>query len=327
MRGYRGIVLGLAMGGCAIDCAQLAGIEDLQLTAGGPDATTDEAGDDAHAESSAFLDGAAPDAHPQEAGPDSSSNVHLDATSDAPHDAPPSADASEAGITYAQEVMMDNPLAYWRFDETSGTVAVDSSGHGNDGTYVGDVTLGQPGAIANDPGTSVKFDGMTAWMSAGDVLAFTGTAPCSFEAWVNPVLDTYYHDVLSRTDGQGGTTVGYLMYVEPQAAPAMVDFAHYSGSSSNIAESNTAVASGVFTHLVGVYDGTTIYIYGNGALLDSKPTDFATPATTSPFVVAAQSGGLTSWFNGEIDEVAVYGAALPPSRIQAHYQVGIGQAP
>jgi len=57
-------------------------------------------------------------------------------------------------------------------------------------------------------------------MSAGNLFEFAGTAPCSFEAWVDPVLDGYYHNVLSRSDGQGGSTMGYLMYLEPRGRGA-----------------------------------------------------------------------------------------------------------
>jgi MSHA biogenesis protein MshQ len=160
------------------------------------------------------------------------------------------------------------------------------------------------------------------------VFAFVGAVSCSFEAWVKPVTDTYYHNVLSRSDGQASATTGYLMYIEPQATPALMDFAHYSGTGmTDIAESNTAIATGTFTHLVGVYDGMNVYIYANGMLMGSAATTFTTPATTNPFVVGAQSGGLTSWFNGQIDEVAVYGTALSQARIVAHYNVGMGLAP
>lgn len=327
MRGSRGAIHGLvvafvvAFAGATAGCQLLAGIEDLQLTGPAGDAATGETGNDAPLESSPTPDAFAADSGPDAVGPD----AHADAPPEAGPDSSP-VDAGEAATTYAAEVLSDQPLAYWHFDETSGTTAADSSGHGNDGTYVGGVTLGSPGAITGDPGTSVTFDGLTAWMSAGDLFEFAGTAPCSFEAWVDPVLDGYYHNVLSRSDGQGGATTGYLMYLEPVDA-GLMDFAHYSGSTSNIAESNTPIATGSFTHLVGVYDGTTLSIYGNGVLLDQEPGTFPTPSTSSPFVVAAQSGGLTSWFSGRIDEVAVYGAALPASHIQAHYHVGIGLPP
>jgi hypothetical protein len=320
MRAFRGVLLGLATACVAGGCEQLAGIEDLHLTPGTSDATVGEAGEDALPESSVPAD--APVADAQADG----RLADTDAGAEAAPDSSPPVEAGEAGITYAQEVLMDSPLAYWRFNETSGTVAVDSSGNGNDGTYVGGVMLGAQGAIANDPDTSVTFDGATAWMTAGDVFSFADAGACSFEAWVQPVLDTGYHDVLSRTDGQGSSTTGYLMYIEPQPAP-MMDFALYSAGTGNIAESNIDIAGGTFTHMVGVYDGSMVTIYSDGVLQDSKPTSFPIPTTSNPFIVGAQSGGLTAWFHGQLDEVAVYGTALSQARIQAHYNVGIGLAP
>jgi hypothetical protein len=332
MRGACTVLLAL-LAAAAGACQAIAGIEDLELTPVPADATSPdvvpagETGADDASSEQGVADAAegAPDA-PAPA-PDSSMPPQ-----DASHDAvtvdshaPP--EAGDAAITYDQEVMMDAPLAFWRFDETTGTTALDSSGNGHDGMYVGGFLLGQPGAITGDPGKSVSFDGMTAWMTAGNVLELAGATPCSFEAWIEPVLDMGYHDVLSRSDGQGGSTNGTLMYVEPQSS-GYVDFAHYSAGTANIAESNSAVATGTFTHVVGVYDGTNLYVYGNGVLLDMKPAAFATPATPGDvFIVGAQSDGITSWFSGLIDDVAVYGTALPAARILAHYKVGTGQMP
>lgn len=47
---------------------------------------------------------------------------------------------ADAGLTYSQEVRCDAPLAYWRLDEPMGTTAKDSSGYGNDATYMGGFT-------------------------------------------------------------------------------------------------------------------------------------------------------------------------------------------
>jgi hypothetical protein len=331
MRGPRRAIAGLVVllsGGCQL----VAGIEDLHLTGGQGDASSAEASGDGAGTDSSSADSLLPGDVSSETPQGDGAADHFDAQQDSAEegsadsgvDSTPPSEAGEAGITYAQVVLSDNPLAYWRFDETSGTTAIDSSGNGNTGTYVGGVTLGKPGAIVGDPGTSVGFDGTTAWMNAGDVFAFIGNTPCSFEAWVNPVTDTNYHNVLSRSDGQGGSTTGYLMYIEPASAPALMDFAHYLGGASSIAESNTPIATGTFTHLVGAYDGTSLFIYANGVLLNQNTATIATPTTVNGLVVGAQSGGLTSWFNGEIDEVAVYGTALTLARIQAHYAKGMG---
>ena len=44
-------------------------------------------------------------------------------------------------------------VAHWRFDEGSGTVAIDSSGNGNDGTLKGD-----PQWVAGMYGAALEFD-------------------------------------------------------------------------------------------------------------------------------------------------------------------------
>src|SRR5262249_36662320 len=56
-------------------------------------------------------------------------------------------------ISYAQTVTADNPLAYWRLNETNGTIAHDSWG-GHDGQYF-NVNLGLSGYSTNDPDFAV----------------------------------------------------------------------------------------------------------------------------------------------------------------------------
>ena len=48
---------------------------------------------------------------------------------------------------YDAAVLADSPVAFWKLDEASGTVAADSSGNGNTGTYQGAVTLGETGPL------------------------------------------------------------------------------------------------------------------------------------------------------------------------------------
>ena len=59
---------------------------------------------------------------------------------------------------WASAVLADNPVSYWRLDESSGTNAADSKGS-NTGTYTNGPTLNQPGALAGDADTAVSFDG------------------------------------------------------------------------------------------------------------------------------------------------------------------------
>ena len=62
--------------------------------------------------------------------------------------------------SYADVVLADGPVGYWRFGEPSGLTAIDSSPNTNDGTYTNGPILGVPGALAGDSDTAVSMDGV-----------------------------------------------------------------------------------------------------------------------------------------------------------------------
>ena len=52
-------------------------------------------------------------------------------------------------------MLADHPVIYYRLDEGSGSVAADSSGNHNDGTYSSGAAFGTSGAPINDPDTAI----------------------------------------------------------------------------------------------------------------------------------------------------------------------------
>ena len=42
-------------------------------------------------------------------------------------------------MSYYLSLIKDSPLAFWKMDESSGSIAYDSSGNGNNGTYTGQI--------------------------------------------------------------------------------------------------------------------------------------------------------------------------------------------
>jgi len=95
-----------------------------------------------------------------------------------------SAPARSAGLAYSAEVLADSPRAYWRLGESSGAVAADSSGTGNNGSYVNGPLLGQPGPIVGDPNTAVTFEGVNDYMTAPDSPSLDASTGVPVEAWV-----------------------------------------------------------------------------------------------------------------------------------------------
>lgn len=84
-----------------------------------------------------------------------------------------------AVAAYQDVVLADHPVAYYRFEETSGTTANDSSGNSNNGTYMNGVVLGQPSApLLGKAGT---FDGIAAYVST----LRTVSTDFTLELWIN----------------------------------------------------------------------------------------------------------------------------------------------
>ena len=231
-------------------------------------------------------------------------------------------EAAAAG-GYPGQVLADAPLAYWRFDEHAGTTAVDSSGHGNDATYEGGITLGAPGAIEGDSDTAASFDGVTAFVTAGNRFAFAGQTPFSIEAWVSVQMQSTYAGVASCNDAVGGPpSEGYLLFVAPSDGP--FGFQRLDGPNVSTAVSVAGPNVADFSYVAATFDGLDLVVYVNGESQGSQTAAFSIAGAVADFVVGAEAGGNGNFLSGTIDEVAVYDHALSADRVLRHYQTGIG---
>lgn len=230
--------------------------------------------------------------------------------------------AGEGGVTgrYAAEVLADAPLAFWPLDETSGAIVHDASGNGHDGSLVGAVGLGVPGALANGGGTAARFTGGQITIG-GDVLSFAGRAAFSVELWARPTtIDDVYRRIVSR-ERPTNPRDGYTIWIH-DSAPDAIGFERLvdGTSTSALVKPVPGLGSG-FLHVVGTYDGTTQTLYVDGASV-------ATAANASGLVEQAGSvvlGGTdygSAAYLGDLDAVAVYGVALSAERVRAHYEAG-----
>jgi hypothetical protein len=76
-----------------------------------------------------------------------------------------------------------------------------------------------------------------------------------------------------------------------------------------------------WTHIAGSYDGTTLRLYVNGALVSSTTVGGSIPSSTGPLRIGGNSIW-SEWFAGTIDSVRVYSRALSQSEIQADMNAG-----
>ena len=85
-------------------------------------------------------------------------------------------------LTRAADAADPNLVGYWTFDEGSGTIASDYSGHGNDGTIEGG-----PQWVAGKVGGALKFDGDDDQITLKDPLT-VGSSSNTVAAWVKVPL-------------------------------------------------------------------------------------------------------------------------------------------
>ena len=82
-----------------------------------------------------------------------------------------------------------------------------------------------------------------------------------------------------------------------------------------------SISAGQWYHFVGVYDGSNVLLYVNGALFDGTSTlTGSLQNTTSEFFIGKRGFGTTNTgFDGKLDEVAVFNTALSELEVKQIY--------
>jgi hypothetical protein len=219
----------------------------------------------------------------------------------------------------------DSPEAYWRLDELSGTLAQDASGNGNNASYVNAPGLGADPLITTR--NSVNFDGSTEYANFS---ALSLTFPFTLEAWVEPGDFESFWTFLD-TNWQASTYGGAALQVTPSRTVSL-RFGNNTDTSAFGRRSHTttdrALVVGEPNHVVAVARGindVSIYINGVDSTLSSSGSASSVDFTSTEGRIAAGDNG--DFFNGRVDEAAIYNHELSLSRAQTHYDVGTGGGP
>jgi hypothetical protein len=184
---------------------------------------------------------------------------------------------------------------------------------------MGGVTLGQAGAINGDADTAVAFDGMTAIVDipSGPGGTFDLSNGFSLEAWViNGGQRTGFPLGRIFSNGVPGSR-GFGWGILPNDSMRFTTY----GIKDFDSAATVVPEDGAFHHVVLTFDSTGIAsFYVDGGLTDTiiDPR----PARSSEFdlLIGDNPSGVQEYFNGTIDEAAVYGVVLTDAQVMAHYQ-------
>ena len=204
-------------------------------------------------------------------------------------------------------------LGYYDFDETTGTVLIDVTGNGNNGT--------NSNAIVNQSGILGKaYDFVSASPSfiLFDTPLLDTISAFSISFWVN--IDTIGQNQMLVSNG--ANTAGFYMYYGGCGANTM--YVNFGAQGLSPHPSALGITQATWTHMVSTYDGADtyrLYIDGVGSYNNTAVTGELN-ATRNFTIGTWPEGSLYS--DALFDEVGIWERELSVSEVQDLYNGGTG---
>jgi hypothetical protein len=179
---------------------------------------------------------------------------------------------------------------------------------GKNGTF-GSGVIFVPGTVDQ----AFSFDG-TEGIKVQDGPGSNLVNEITVSTWVNRTSATYASPVIKKADQGHGFALEFSN--NNSILWALRTSSGWAGSVGGNA------ANGVWTHVAGTYDGTTINLYVNGILAQSAFQQGTIVPSSNPLYLGRDPANLGREFRGLIDEPAIYSRALSQEEIQAIFNAG-----
>lgn len=229
--------------------------------------------------------------------------------------------------SYAETVLADNPVVYYRLEDPADTYTITNAV--NPDAYQGDVIYDDFAAFPKfeQAGIDVRSAGFHVYTPDGGTPQkshiqvpyapeLNPEGPFTVELWARATswatgVRCIAGNVSSYSDGwwfrqEAGTTPRWI-YVQ-------------NGGGIYMAGGN--IAKNEWAHLVVTYDGTTVRFYGNGEQQWTSTGTVPSINLGGPLCLGGNPAINEEFFDGNIDEVAIYSSALTADQVRLHHEVG-----
>ncbi len=222
-------------------------------------------------------------------------------------------------VTVVASDVSHDLVAHYKFDEVDGDKALDASGKQHTGKLYGATR-----AAGKSQG-ALRFTGTSYVYVQGNEDLDLPTQALTLAVWLKPdrslVEMTHpYPMPIYRADY--ATSVGYGLMVTVSETDQFGLRLHHrvgSGQSIEIATPQSLVAN-AWVHVAGVYDGTTMTLYRNGAAVATRTTGTMTVRNAGEVAMFLGRG-----FEGLMDDVRIYHRALSRTDVVGLAQGGLGR--
>lgn len=228
--------------------------------------------------------------------------------------------------------LADGLDGYWTFDETSGGILHDYSGHGYNGTLV-NFPNGQGNWTSGQVGGALQFGGPSTHEYVSVPNFAMPTASMTLTAWVWANATPYWATIAANWNGAWGAfnyatfggTPNMSLYVADGGSPPNIVNVDYGVSSTSLSVNQWHFVAFVANSLTGtvtfMQDGVVTGSFGYGAQLFASSSQLNIgddPSDTSP--------GQGNW-DGKIDDLAIWTRALSSQELTTIYSAGLAGQP
>ncbi|WP_308313988.1 LamG domain-containing protein [Streptomyces sp. GbtcB7] len=213
----------------------------------------------------------------------------------------------------AQAEITNGLVLRYKMDETSGTVAADSSGNGRNGTVNGTASWsGAEGLAFNGSNTYIKVP--------NNIMSGLSSITVAFDVWIDPAIGKpYFLYGFGNTSGTSGN--GYLFATGNQFRTAITT-TNYAAEQNTRPSTSYQLARGMWKHVTYTQTGNTGILYENGVEKARNTNVTIAPGaigggTTTADYIGRSLYSSDLYFNGRMRDFRVYDRALSTSEVQA----------
>jgi RHS repeat-associated protein len=219
---------------------------------------------------------------------------------------------------YPGQAQADGAQPYWRLGESSGS-SFGSSVGSYPGTWTGSPTLGVPGALGGDTDTAATLNGTSQYGTVANASGLNKTNNFSLELWLKRTKNASSQAVAGKPLTATTKSENYAIWLDTS------NDARFEVGAGTKSATVTCTAHPLDTgwhHIVGTFASGALKIYYDGTLCNSTTASFTTASTNSGTFDIGRAGA-SSYYGGNLDELALYGTALTAAEITDHFSKGI----
>jgi hypothetical protein len=195
----------------------------------------------------------------------------------------------------------------------------DLSGNSNNGTLTNGPTFNTEG--------SFSFDGTNNYIivPSSSVFDVSTTSSLSLEAWIYPTATANGGYII--TEEHSGATLPVNFSLQITNGSSVVGtgqyptFGRYNGSSWTNIYSTTTIPLNIWTHLVGIFNGSAAFLYANGVQLtvNGSITTWINAVSSNLNIGRRWDPVSPAFFQGKMSSIKIYNKALSAQEVLQNY--------